>query len=102
MISEDLEPLATPIADLRELPGNPRVGDVGAVARSLDQFGQRKPIVALRDGTIIAGNHTWKAANQLGWEKIAVVYVDDDATGETPTHADTGDAFPLKEKSGAS
>lgn len=80
MISEDLEPLATPIADLRELPGNPRVGDVGAVARSLDQFGQRKPIVALRDGTIIAGNHTWKAANQLGWEKIAVVYVDDDAT----------------------
>jgi len=78
MIVSGLEPLAADIGALQLLPGNPRRGDVAAVARSLDTFGQRKPIVALRDGTVIAGNHTLQAAQSLGWEKIAVVWVDDD------------------------
>ena len=78
MITDDLLPLAHNITTLQLLPGNPRRGDVAAVARSLDAFGQRKPIVALRDGTVIAGNHTLQAAQSLGWEKIAVVWVDDD------------------------
>lgn len=78
MIVSGLEPLAADIDALQLLPGNPRRGDVAAVARSLDAFGQRKPIVALRDGTVIAGNHTLQAAQSLGWEKIAVVWVDDD------------------------
>lgn len=78
MIVESLLPLAMCIDDLVLLPGNPRRGDVDAVARSLDAFGQRKPIVAKRDGTVIAGNHTLMAARQLGWETIAVTYVDDD------------------------
>lgn len=78
MIVSGLEPLAADIDALQLLPGNPRRGDVAAVARSLDTFGQRKPIVALRDGTVIAGNHTLQAAQSLGWEKIAVVWVDDD------------------------
>jgi DNA modification methylase len=60
--------------------GNPRQGNVDAVARSLDAFGQRKPIVALRDGTVIAGNHTLQAAQKLGWDELAVVWVDDDET----------------------
>jgi site-specific DNA-methyltransferase (adenine-specific) len=78
MIVSGLESLAADIGALKLLPGNPRRGDVAAVARSLDTFGQRKPIVALRDGTVIAGNHTLQAAQSLGWEKIAVVWVDDD------------------------
>jgi site-specific DNA-methyltransferase (adenine-specific) len=78
MIVSGLEPLAADIDALQLLPGNPRRGDVAAVARSLDAFGQRKPIVALRDGTVIAGNHTLQAAQSLGWDKIAVVWVDDD------------------------
>ena len=79
MINENLQALATPIDDLKPLPGNPRIGDVAAVARSLERFGQRKPVVARHaDGTIIAGNHTWKAAKQLGWTEIAVVWTDDD------------------------
>jgi hypothetical protein len=78
MIVSGLEPLAADIGALQLLPGNPRRGDVAAVARSLDAFGQRKPIVALRDGTVIAGNHTLQAAQSLGWDKIAVVWVDDD------------------------
>jgi hypothetical protein len=77
-ISDQLESLAVPVDSLHTMPGNPRKGDVTAVKRSYEQFGQRKPIVALRDGTVIAGNHQLLAARELGWEKIAVVYVDDD------------------------
>lgn len=78
-IAADLAALATPVADLHLLPGNPRRGDVPAVARSLDAFGQRKPIVARRsDGVVIAGNHTLQAAQSLGWDAVAVVWVDDD------------------------
>lgn len=78
MIADDLLPLAVPVGELSTLEGNPRRGDVEAVARSLTAFGQRKPIVAKRDGTVIAGNHTFLAAQSLGWDEIAVVRVDDD------------------------
>lgn len=78
MIAPDLQPLARPIDQFHLLEGNPRKGDVQAVARSYDRFGQRKPIVARRDGTVIAGNHQLLAARSLGWTEIAVVYVDDD------------------------
>lgn len=80
MIATDLQSLATPIERLSLLPGNPRRGDVDALAASLGKFGQRKPIVARRDGTVIAGNHTLLAARRLGWEQVAVVWVDDDDT----------------------
>lgn len=75
-----LDKLATPIDRLELLPGNPRRGNIEAVAASLATFGQRKPIVANRDGTVIAGNHTLQAARSLGWSEIAVVFVDDDDT----------------------
>jgi DNA modification methylase len=78
MIAEDLKALAVPIKKLKPLPGNPRRGDVEAVRRSYERFGQRKPIVAQRDGTVIAGNHQLKAAQLLGWSEMAVVWVDDD------------------------
>ena len=72
------------------MPGNPRLGDVDAVAKSLERFGQRKPIVVRKDdGTIIAGNHTWQAAKKLGWKEIAVAYVgDDDTTAQAYALAD--------------
>jgi DNA modification methylase len=90
MIIKSLQALAVPIDTLKGLPGNPRIGDVDAVAKSLDRFGQRKPIVVRQDdGTIIAGNHTWQAAKQLGWTEIAVAYVgDDDVTASAYALAD--------------
>lgn len=90
MIIESLKSLAVPIDSLQGLPGNPRRGDVDAVAASLSRFGQRKPIVVRRDdGTIIAGNHTWQAAKKLGWSEIAVAYVgDDDVTAQAYALAD--------------
>lgn len=77
-IHESLLPLATPVKALKGLAGNPRSGDVAAVARSYEQFGQRKPIVARRNGEIVAGNHQWQAAKRLKWTHLAVVFVDDD------------------------
>lgn len=89
MIIPDLKSLAVSVNDLRLLPGNPRRGNIDAVARSLEAFGQRKPIVALMDGTVIAGNHTLQAAQQLGWQEIAVVRVaDDDVTAKAYALAD--------------
>ena len=75
MIAPKLSHLAVDITTLYELPGNPRRGDIDAVARSYATFGQQKPIVVQRRGrrtVVVDGNHQLKAARQLGWDKIAV------------------------------
>lgn len=76
-IHSSLRKLAIEIDLLDPLAGNPRVGDVEAIAASLAQFGQVKPIVVhpTEDGryTILAGNHTTEAAKTLGWTHIACV-----------------------------
>ena len=65
------------INDLTPYPQNPRRGDIQAIAESLSYHGQFKPIVVnKRNNTILAGNHTYKAAKRLGWKHISVVYVD--------------------------
>jgi hypothetical protein len=81
-IPESLLPLAVPIDDLTGYHRNPRTGDVDAIAESLRVNGQYKAIVVNR-GThtgrpneILAGNHTWAAAKELGWEQIAATWVD--------------------------
>lgn len=54
------------------------------IKTSLRVYGQRKPIVVnKRTGMIEAGHGLWQAAKALGWEKIAVVYVDDDPATAT-------------------
>lgn len=81
-IHESLKTLGVDISSLRPLDGNPRIGDVDAIMASYREFGQVKPIVARKnpDGTatVLAGNHQLAAATQLGWDKIAVVYMDAD------------------------
>jgi ParB-like chromosome segregation protein Spo0J len=63
--------------DLTPYPQNPRRGDIQAIAESLSYHGQFKPIVVnKKNNTILAGNHTYKAAKRLGWKHISVVYVD--------------------------
>lgn len=86
-IAPDLKALAYPVTKLRLLPGNFNSGDIEAVAKSLAQFGQRKPIVAKMDGKtgiILAGNTTFQAAKKLGWPEVAVSWADDlDETNAT-------------------
>ena len=78
-----------PIAELHPHPDNPRQGDVGAIAESLEANGQYAPIVARPDGTVLAGAHRLRAAEALGWTDILVVTVDvDDATAKRIVLAD--------------
>ena len=81
-IAKDLWGLAVPIESVHVDPNNARTGHaVGRIAASLEEFGQRKPIVANRaeGGKVEAGNGTLAAALKLGWKKVAVVWVEDDA-----------------------
>jgi hypothetical protein len=87
-IIEDLRPLAVPIDDVQPDPEN-AMGhedeDIEEIQRSLELYGQRKPIVVNESNKLIeAGNGTWEAAKRAGWTHIAAVFVQDDdrtATG---------------------
>jgi hypothetical protein len=79
MIHSAINKLAVDIDSLVPHPRNVREGDVGAISESLKHNGQYRPIVVQKSTNhILAGNHTWKAAKALGWDKIAVTYVDVD------------------------
>ena len=75
------------VSDLQPYPGNARRGDVDAIVESLTVLGQYRPIVVNR-GTltgrpyeVLAGNHTWQAAQRLGWDEIDGWLIDvDDPT----------------------
>jgi hypothetical protein len=74
-----LAELAVPISELRAHPRNPRRGDLEAIKESLERHGQYRPVVAnRRTNEVLAGNHTLLAARALGFERIAVSYVDVD------------------------
>ena len=45
--------------------------NLNAIATSLKEFGQQKPIVISADNTVVAGNGTLVAAKSLGWTEIA-------------------------------
>jgi hypothetical protein len=123
IIAEPLLPLAAPIDTLTTDPDNANRGDVAAIRKSLNVFGQRKPVVVRRTGQdangwptgiVIAGNHTLAAATELGWDHVAAVFIDDDAstakayaladnrTGELSTWDDEQLATTLRELSAES
>jgi hypothetical protein len=78
-VPESLEQLAVPVAELRLCERNPRRGDTRAIRESLERNGQYRPIVVnRRTMEVLAGNHTLRAAIELGWEEIAATFVDVD------------------------
>lgn len=53
--------------------------NIREIMRSLDEFGQHAPLVVQKESNrVIVGNARLEAAKRLGWEKVWVVYVDDD------------------------
>ena len=68
-----------PIDTVKPYIYNPRVNDqaVDAVARSIEEFGFRSPIVVDESKTIINGHTRLKAAKQLGLEQVPVLLADD-------------------------
>ena len=72
-----------PINEIKVHPLNPREGDIGAIIESLTHMGQYRPIVVNKATKhILSGNHTYQGALQLGWEKIAVHWVNVDDVEE--------------------
>lgn len=63
-----------PIKNVKPYPANPRVNDgaVDAVAKSIEAFGFRQPIVVDKDGVVIAGHTRLKAAEKLGMIVVPV------------------------------
>lgn len=57
---------------------NPRKNEaaVDGVAKSINAFGFRQPIVVDKAGVIVAGHTRWKAAKQLGLDKVPVHVAD--------------------------
>jgi ParB-like chromosome segregation protein Spo0J len=68
-----------PVDSLTLYPGNPRVGNIDAIAESLRENQQYAPLVVQASTRhVLAGNHTLKAARKLGWAEVDVVLVDVD------------------------
>jgi len=62
------------LSEIKPYEKNPRQNDgaVDAVARSIQEFGFRQPIVVDAEGVIICGHTRWKAAQKLGLEEVPV------------------------------
>ena len=72
-----------PIAALKPYPNNPRRNELAVepVAKSIEAFGFRQPIVVDKDGVIVCGHTRYKAAKKLGLKKVPV-HVATDLTPE--------------------
>lgn len=86
-----LDQTIVPTGDLRSYPHNPRQGDVGAISVSMMVNGMYQPVIVSSDNVILAGNHTWKAAMDLGYQQIPVVKLDIDHTSAAARKIVLGD-----------
>lgn len=69
----------TPVDMVRPHPDNPRVGNVDAIAESITVNGFYGALIVQKSsGHIVAGNHRWKAAVQLGMSHVPAIMVDVD------------------------
>lgn len=72
-----MEAIKIAVDTLKEFKGNPRKGNIKELKLSLEANGQYKPIVVRKSNNeILAGNHLWKAAQELGWTEIDAVVID--------------------------
>jgi hypothetical protein len=70
---------AVPLERLTPSPENVNEGDVGAIAESIQTNGFYGSVIAQRSsGTIIAGEHRWRAAQATGGETVPVIWLDVD------------------------
>ena len=67
------------LEDLKEYGNNPRLNDeaVEYVAKSIEEFGFKVPIIIDEDNVIVAGHTRKKAAARLGLEEVPVIVADD-------------------------
>lgn len=74
------------VGTLQPYHENPRVGDVDAIAESLSEHGQYRPILVNigsktgRKNEVLAGNHTLLGTRKLGRKQIEASFIDVDET----------------------
>jgi hypothetical protein len=73
-----LAPLLVEVDQLRPHSENPKNGDTDAIVESIVVNGLYRPLYVTSDGTILAGNHTYHAALELGAEKLPIIRLDVD------------------------
>lgn len=80
-IAQGLWKLAFPVSQLVEDSDNIRLHsdrNIAVIRSSLREFTQDQPLVARQgDRVVIKGNGRLRAARELGWSHVAVVFVDD-------------------------
>ncbi len=78
----ELEVVLARVADLKANPRNPRrisparMAQLKRVLVAERELLDVRPVIALLDGTVIAGNQRLAGARELGWEEIPAVFVD--------------------------
>ena len=72
------------LEDLTMYENNPRKNDlaVDKVAKSIEEFGFKVPLVIDRNGVIVCGHTRYKALQQLGWTEPVPCVIADDLTDE--------------------
>lgn len=66
------------LCELKEHPKNPRIHPKSAIEKlkmSLQTYGFTNPVLASEDGYILAGHARCKAAVELGFEEVPVIYL---------------------------
>jgi len=68
-----------PLKEIKPYENNPRKNDksVNAVAKSIEQFGFKVPIVIDSNNQIVCGHTRFKAANMLHLESVPCIIADD-------------------------
>src|SRR5438270_5577962 len=68
-----------PVEQLRPDPRNPRLHSerqLKQIARSIDTFGFNVPVLADREGNLLAGHGRVEAARRLGFREIPVIWLE--------------------------
>lgn len=75
----DMDIIMKPVDSLIMYERNPRINDkaVDPVAKSIEQFGFKVPILLDKDNVIIAGHTRLKAAMKLGMAEVPCIMCDD-------------------------
>ena len=68
-----------PIGDIKPYENNPRHNEsaIEAVAKSIQEFGFKNPIILDKHNVIIAGHTRLKAAEKLGLKEVPCIIADD-------------------------
>lgn len=76
---EDIKVEMMKVTDIKPYEKNPRYNDnaVSAVAKSIQEFGFKTPIVVDKNNVIICGHTRWKASKLLGLEEVPVIKAND-------------------------